>query len=595
MGHCAMSQITHTLKTFQPLKVYFVQNRWRIAFGLFCLLLVDFLQLLIPLVIKGAIDALTFKTATSVSLLRYGLIIATIASIMALLRYVWRYLLFGHSRKVEEGLRNRLYRHLQALSLSFYHRTKTGDLMARATNDVNAIRMATGMGMVALTDGLVLGIAAIGFMISISPYLTLIALIPAPIIIYLSRIFTRRMSTGYESIQNTFSALTERVREAFAGIRVVKAYCREPWEKEKVENEGRKYISVNMEMAKTIALFFPMMAIFTNLGLAIIIWMGGRLTILGSITTGDFVAFIGYLNLLTWPMMAMGWVTNLIQRGAASMRRINRVLEEVPEIADSAAPQSVSEFKGEIEFRRFSLKYPGKDIYAAKDIDLIIEAGQTVSLVGRVGSGKSTLLHAIPRLFNTPRGTLFIDGVDVQDIPLKTLRKGIGFVTQETIIFSDTIRNNVLFGRSGVSDQDLEAVLRAAEIYDEIQALDHGVDTILGERGITLSGGQRQRLTIARALVSDPPILILDDALSMVDTRTEERILNKVLEFRAQKTNLIVSHRLSTISRADFIVVLDRGKLVEVGDHKTLMATGNEYARLYEKQLMAEELGIAAT
>ena len=595
MGHCAMSQITHTLKTFQPLKVYFVQNRWRIAFGLFCLLLVDFLQLLIPLVIKRAIDALTFKTATSVSLLRYALIIATIASIMALLRYVWRYLLLGHSRKVEEGLRNRLYRHLQTLSLSFYHRTKTGDLMARATNDVNAIRMATGMGMVALTDGLVLGMAAIGFMISISPYLTLIALIPAPIIIYLSRIFTRRMSAGYESIQNTFSALTERVREAFAGIRVVKAYCREPWEKEKVENEGRKYISVNMEMAKTIALFFPMMAIFTNLGLAIIIWMGGRLSILGSITTGDFVAFIGYLNLLTWPMMAMGWVTNLIQRGAASMRRINRVLEEVPEIADSAAPQSVSQFKGGIEFRRFSLKYPGKDIYAVKDIDLIIEAGQTVSLVGRVGSGKSTLLHAIPRLFNTPRGTLFIDGVDVQDIPLKTLRKGIGFVTQETIIFSDTIRNNVLFGRSGVSDQDLEAVLRAAEIYDEIQALDKGVDTVLGERGITLSGGQRQRLTIARALVSDPPILILDDALSMVDTRTEERILNKVLEFRALKTNLIVSHRLSTISRADFIVVLDRGKLVEVGDHKTLMATGNEYARLYEKQLMAEELGIAAT
>jgi ATP-binding cassette subfamily B protein len=585
-----MSQITQTLKTFQPLKVYFVQNRWRIAFGLFCLLLVDFLQLLIPLVIKGAIDALTMKTATSGSLLKYGLVIATIASIIALMRYIWRHLLFGHSRKVEEGLRNRLYRHLQTLSLSFYHRTKTGDLMARATNDVNAIRMATGMGMVALTDGLVLGIASIGFMISISPYLTLIALIPAPIIIYLSRIFTRRMSTGYESVQNTFSELTERVREAFAGIRVVKAYFRESWENQKVENEGRRYISVNMEVAKTIALFFPMMAIFTNLGLAIIIWMGGRMTILGSITTGDFVAFIGYLNLLTWPMMAMGWVTNLIQRGAASMRRINRVLEEVPEIVDAAAPHSASQIRGRIEFKRFSLKYPGKNTYAAKDIDLIIEAGQTVSLVGRVGSGKTTLLHAIPRLFNTPKGTLFIDGEDVQDIPLKTLRESIGFVTQETIIFSDTIRNNVLFGRSGVSDHELEAILRAAEIYDEIQALEEGVDTVLGERGITLSGGQRQRLTIARALVSDPPILILDDALSMVDTRTEERILNKVLEFRAQKTNLIVSHRLSTISRADFIAVLDRGKLAEVGDHKTLMATGNEYARLYEKQLMAEEL-----
>jgi ATP-binding cassette subfamily B multidrug efflux pump len=590
-----MLRIGQTLKTFQPLKEYFVHNRWGIALGLFCLLLVDFLQLLIPLVIKRAVDALTFKTATIGALLKYGMVILVIASIIALLRYIWRLLLFGHSRKVEEGLRNKLYRHLQSLSLSFYQRTKTGDLMARATNDINAIRMAAGMGMVALTDGFVLGAAAIGFMISISPYLTLIALIPTPIIIYLTRILTRRMSTGYESVQTTFSDLTERVREAFAGIRVVKAYCREPWENQKVENEGKTYVSENMKLAKTIALFFPLMAIFTNLGLAIIIWMGGRLTILGQITTGDFVAFIGYLNLLTWPMMAMGWVTNLIQRGAASMRRINRVLEEVPEITEPSAPLRISEIRGNIQFRGFSLKYPGKETYAAKDIELTIESGQTVSLVGRVGSGKTTLLHAIPHLFTIPRGTLFIDGMDVQDIPLKTLRGGIGFVTQETIIFSDTIRNNVLFGRNGFSEGALEAVLKTAEIHDEIQALEKGVDTVLGERGITLSGGQRQRLTIARALLSDPPILILDDALSMVDTRTEERILNKVLEFRAQKTNLIVSHRLSTISRADFIVVLDRGKLVEVGGHETLMATGNEYARLYEKQLLAEELEIAAT
>ncbi|UCB50852.1 MAG: ABC transporter ATP-binding protein [Deltaproteobacteria bacterium] len=587
-----MLRVADTFKTFHPLKEYFAQNRWGIAFGLFCLLLVDFLQLLIPLVIKRAIDALTFKTATSGILLRYGMTILLIASIMALLRYVWRHLLFGHSRRVEEGLRNKLYKHLQSLSLSFYHRTKTGDLMARATNDINAIRRATGMGMVALTDGFVLGAAAIGFMISISPYLTLIALIPTPIIIYLTWILTRRMSIGYESVQKTFSDLTERVREAFAGIRVVKAYCREPWEEGKVEKEGKTYVSENMKLAKTIALFFPMMAIFTNLGLAIIIWMGGRLTILGQITTGDFVAFIGYLNLLTWPMMAMGWVTNLIQRGAASMRRINRVLDEVPEVREPSSPLRVSQIRGRIEFKGFSLQYPGKETYAAKEIDLIIESGQTVSLVGRVGSGKTTLLQAIPRLFHIPRGTLLIDGMDVLDIPLKTLRESIGFVTQESILFSDTITNNVLFGRSGFSQGSLEAVLKAAEIYHEIQALENGMDTVLGERGITLSGGQRQRLTIARALLSDPPIMILDDALSMVDTRTEERILNKVLEFRAEKTNLIVSHRLSTISRADFIVVLDRGKLVEVGDHKTLMETGNEYARLYEKQLLAKDLGI---
>jgi ATP-binding cassette subfamily B multidrug efflux pump len=587
-----MLRIVDTFKTFQPLKEYFVQNRSRIAFGLFCLLLVDFLQLLIPLVIKRAIDALTFKTATSAGLFQYGLAILLIASMMALLRYVWRHLLFGHSRKVEEGLRNKLYIHLQRLSLSFYHRTKTGDLMARATNDINAIRMATGMGMVALTDGFVLGVAAVGFMISISPYLTLIALIPTPIIVYLTRILTRRMGTGYEIVQTTFSDLTERVREAFAGIRVVKAYCREPWEREKVGKEGRRYVSENMQLAKTIALFFPMMAIFTNLGLAIIIWMGGRLTILGQITTGDFVAFIGYLNLLTWPMMAMGWVTNLIQRGAASMRRINRVLDEVPEVREPSAPLVVSKIRGGIEFRGFSFKYPGKETDTAKGIDLVIEPGQTVSLVGRVGSGKTTLLHAIPRLFHIPRGTLFIDGMDVLDIPLKTLRESVGFVTQESIIFSDTIRNNILFGRTGFSQESLEAVLRAADIYDEIQALENGMDTVLGERGITLSGGQRQRLTIARALLSDPPILILDDALSMVDTRTEERILNRVLEFRAQKTNLIVSHRLSTISRADFVVVLDRGKLMEVGDHKTLMERGNEYAKLYEKQLLAQDLEI---
>jgi ATP-binding cassette subfamily B multidrug efflux pump len=438
-----MLRIVDTFKPFQPLKEYFVQNVWRIAFGLFCLLCVDFLQLLIPLVIKRAIDALTFKTATSGILLKYGTAILLIATIMALLRYVWRHLLFGHSRRVEEGLRNKLYKHLQSLSLSFYHRTKTGDLMARATNDINAIRMATGMGMVALTDGFVLGAAAIGFMISISPYLTLIALIPTPIIVYLTWILTRRMSIGYESVQKTFSDLTERVREAFAGIRVVKAYCREPWEKEKVEKEGKTYISENMKLAKTIALFFPMMAIFTNLGLAIIIWMGGRLTILGQITTGDFVAFIGYLNLLTWPMMAMGWVTNLIQRGAASMRRINRVLDEVPEVREPSTPLRVSKIRGRIEFKRFSLQYPGKETYAAREIDLIIEPGQTVSLVGRVGSGKTTLLHAIPRLFRIARGTLFIDGMDVVDIPLKRLRESIGFVTQESIIFSDTIRNSL--------------------------------------------------------------------------------------------------------------------------------------------------------
>ena len=581
-----------SLKNFLPLKEYFVRNRWVLVAGLLSLLAVDFLQLLIPMVIKKAIDALTLGKATSTVLLESGAIILAIAFAMASLRYVWRHCLFGLSRKIEEGIRNRLYVHLQALSVSFYHRTKTGDLMARAINDINAIRMATGMGLVALTDGLVLGVSAIGFMLYIDPSLTVISILPAPILIFFTRILTRRMSSGYERVQATFSDLTERAREAFAGVRVVKAYSRESWTYGKLRKEGETYIRENMHLAKTISFFSAMMMIFTNLGLAIVIWFGGRLTILGQITTGDFVAFISYLNLLMWPMMAIGWVANLIQRGSASMRRLNRVFNEVPEIKDSGQSRDVVALKGRIEFRGTSITFPGGGRSAVKAVYLTIEAGQTVALVGKVGCGKSTLLQVIPRLFNVPRGTVVIDGMDIQDIPLKSLRQSIGFVTQEVIIFSDTIRNNVLFGREGVSEEALVKALKTAEIYEEIMELDKGLDSLLGERGITLSGGQRQRLSIARAILTEPSILIMDDALSMVDTRTEERILNQILASRKGKTNLIVSHRISTISRADVIGVLVDGELVETGEHRTLLEKGKEYARLYERQRLEQELEI---
>jgi ATP-binding cassette subfamily B protein len=584
--------LKETLKGFSPLKRYFIQNRWPLVIGLFSLLFVDFLQLMIPMVIKRAIDALTLKTADSQLLFQYGLTIFCIAVIIAVFRYLWRYFLFGHSRKVEEGLRNQLFDHLQKLSMSFYQRTKTGDLMARSINDIQAIRMATGMGMVALTDGLVLGMAAIGFMIYINIKLTLIALIPVPVIIYLTRVLTRRMSAEYERVQATFSDLTERAREAFSAIRVVKAYCREPWQGRRVEEKGRHYINENMQLAKTMAIFLPMMAVLTNLGMAILIWLGGRLTILGQITTGDFVAFIGYLNLLTWPMMAMGWVTNLIQRGSASMRRINRILNEVPEIQAPEKNPRPHGIQGEIEILGLTMTYPNHTEPALKDVSLRIEAGQTIALVGRVGSGKTTLLNAIPRLLESPEGAVSIDGLDIHHFPLKELRKSIGFVTQETVIFSDTIRNNVVFGREGPIDSALEEALRAAHIYDEMNALDDKLESLLGERGITLSGGQRQRLTIARALLDDPPILILDDGLSMVDTRTEEKILNRLLSVRKDKTNLIVSHRLSTISRADFIYVFKNGCLVEMGDHRSLMEKGEEYPRIYRRQLLAQELEI---
>jgi ATP-binding cassette subfamily B multidrug efflux pump len=578
------------LKDFKPLKTYFIENRIALIIGLSSLLFVDTLQLFIPRIIKKSIDSLTVGQASSGLLIKYALIIAGIAITMAIFRYIWRYFVFGHSRKVEKALRNRIYEHLQTLSISFYWRTKTGDLMARAVNDIDAVRMAAGMGLVALTDGVVLGLATIGFMLYIDITLTLISLIPTPFIFYFTLIITRKMGREFKQVQQTFSELTESVREVLAGIRVIKVYNRQAWGHSRVKGKGETYISNNLDLAATFAIFFPMMTLFTNLGLAVVIWIGGRLTILGSITTGDFVAFISYLNLLTWPMMALGWVTNLIQRGSASMRRINGILDEVPEITNQTTNPFRGVIRGEVCLRRVTFCYPKEEAPALKDINLRIEAGQTAAIVGGVGSGKSTILQIIPRLIETERNAVQIDEIPIHDIDLKHLRGFIGFVTQETHIFSDTIFNNIIFGREGVGEDLMGNILEISQLAVDINSFPKGIHSVLGERGITLSGGQRQRLTIARALVSNPPILILDDALSQVDTRTEATVLNRILEIRQGKTNIIVSHRLSTIRRADVIFVLKDGQLIEEGDHTTLLTAGKEYTRLYERQQLSEEL-----
>ena len=596
------ASLSATRKNFQPLWIYFVRNRWALAAGVLSLLVVDFLLLMIPLIIKNAINLLVVQAPdTGALLVKQGITIGIIALLIALFRYVWRHLLLGHSRQVERGLRNRLYSHVQTLSLSFFQNTKTGDLMARAINDINAVRMACGMGLVALVDGLVLGTAAIGFMISIDWRLALISLIPAPVVVVLTRMVANQMSARFERVQKTFSDLTEQAREGFAGIRVIKAHEREGWAYHRMETRGKRYVGESMHLARTLALFFPLMSLITNAGLAVVILLGGRYAILGTITPGGFVAFISYLNLLTWPVMAMGWVISLIQRGSASMRRINGVFDAVPEIQDphkenGRDPENPLEkgppgkTGGAIRFSELGFQYPGRTEYVLKGVNFKIRPGETIAIAGRVGSGKTTLLQTIPRLLNVSEGMVFVDGRDIRKLPLGTLRKQIGFVSQDVFIFSDTVYNNVAFGRDDVTHEDVIQALDVAGISEEVEALDNGLDTLLGERGITLSGGQRQRLTIARAVVGDFPILILDDALSMVDTRTEEGILNRILDLRRNRTNVIVSHRVSTIRRADRIFVLDRGQLKEEGTHESLIYLGGIYAALYEEQLLGEAL-----
>ncbi len=580
-----------TIRPFSPLGPMFRKNTPRLAAGLFFLLLVDFLQLQIPLILRAAVDALTTLKASPALLLRYAGVILGLACAIAVFRFLWRLALLGHSRIVEERLRNRIYEHLLTLPPSFYHSTRTGDLMARATNDLNAVRMAVGMGLVALTDSLVMGTATVGFMLHLSIPLTLIALIPMPFIVFITRKLTRRLSSGYERVQQAFSSLTERVREAVSGIRVVKAYARESWATERLRREGVHYVDENLRLARTLALLFPLMVVFTNLGLCVVVWFGGRLAIYDRITTGDFVAFTTYLNLLTWPLMAMGWVISLMQRGSASMRRIHRIFQTTPGIASPPDPEPLPQpLQGNIEVKGLSIRYPLQQQDALANVSVSIEAGWTIAVVGRVGAGKTTFLLSLPRLVPFAGGTVYLDGVDVTRTDLKALRRAIGFVPQETVLFSDTFRSNLLLGQRNIRDEVLINALKTARLHEELEHLDRGLDTLVGERGLSLSGGQRQRLTIARALVLNPPVLILDDALSMVDTRTEARILNRILAQRAGLTTLFVSNRLSTIRRADRIFVLEQGRLVEEGNHTHLMELDGTYAAIYTQRRLERQL-----
>jgi len=576
------------------IKPFFVENRVKIIVGLLSLIIVDVLQLIIPRIIKWAVDDLTTFEIDAWRLLSYALYMVAIALFIGIFRYIWRRCLLGTSRRVEEGLRNTLFNHLQTLSASYFNGAKTGDLMAHATNDLQQIRMATGMGMVALNDAIVLGLAAIGFMAYINIKLTAFVLIPMPLIVISTRFFSKKMHRRYQAVQAAFSELTEVIRERFVGIRIIKAHHRKTEEARRVETVSQDYINKNIRLVKIIGTFFPMMILFSNLSLAIVLYLGGRQTILQTITPGDFVAFISYLGLLTWPMMALGWVTNLIQRGRASLDRINKILQTIPDIRDRHDARDLKSVEGQINFNNVSFSYGSQtDETAAatlKNINLSITPGQVLGIIGPPGCGKTTLISLIPRLYDHQQGEILLDGNDIRTLKLSDLRSHIAFMPQEPFLFAGTIRDNIAFGSRDITDQRLEKAVKAAALFETIKNFPDGYETVVGEKGIILSGGQKQRIALARCLLKDAGILILDDPISQVDLETGTAIIDTIRKMEGPKTIVIVSHRLSAVNFADRIIVLDQGRMVESGNHRQLMESNNYYAKTFGLQQIEEEL-----
>jgi ATP-binding cassette subfamily B protein len=578
------------MTAYRFLLPYLRQGILPLSIGIFLLLLVDFFQLLIPRYIKGAVDALTGGRALPGTLLKTVALIIGTAFLIFGLRMIWRRLIFGQARRIEEALRNRIFGHLLTLSQSFFYRTPIGDIMARATNDMEAVRMALGMGLVSLVDSLILGSAAIGFMLYINVKLTLVSLLPMPLVAFLTQRFSHLLHQRFEQVQGTFSEIMEKVRESLVGITVVKAYTLQEREEAKLARLSQTYLNQNLSLARITGTLFPLSALMTSLSLAIVLWLGGRQVLSKEITAGDFVAFISYLGLLSWPMMALGWVINLMKRGAVSLGRIESILNEVPEIADRPGVEPIvlreNSFRGE----GLNYAYPGTGMPVLTEVSFQFISGKQVLITGRTGCGKTTLALLMARILESPPETLFLSGHEIHTIPLSQLRKTVSLVPQEPFLFSDTIRGNLLFAGPGATEAELWAALQKASFESEVRGFDQGLDTVVGERGVLLSGGQKQRLALARAFLNSPPILILDNTLASVDLATERTIQRVLQTQRKDLITIIISHRLVGFEGVDSIYLLEEGRVTESGTHQQLIQAEGLYARLYARQRIEMEL-----
>jgi len=579
-------------------------DRYRRQFllGLACSVADTAIGMVAPWVLKHAIDDLN-AGVTAAKLGLYAAALLVLALLGGVFLFLTRRILVGASRLIEYDVRSEFFAHLQRLPPSFYHGSRTGDLMSRATNDLNAVRMMIGPAVMYASSTILILVAALGLMVSIDLQLTLVALIPLPFVSIAVKYFGAAIHRRFDEIQACLSDLSAVVQEALAGVRVVRAYRQEAYEAQRFREANQEYVRRSLSLVRLQGVFYPSIGLFLGFSSLLVLWLGSRAVITARISIGSFVAFNAYLVMLTWPMIAFGWVTNLLQRGTASWARMLEIMDTVPSITDPAVDGSmtdVSQVRGAIEVRGLTFAYG--DTPVLHDISLSVAPGETLALVGPTGSGKSTLINLLPRLFDPPPGTVLIDGVDVRTIPLRVLRAAIGVVPQEPFLFSDTIAENVAFGvvdappvtdgRIGATDAVRQASA-IARLDIDVADFPQTYDTTVGERGITLSGGQKQRTALARALLIDPRILILDDALSAVDTYTEDAILSRLRGVLRQRTSIIVSHRVSTVRHADQIVVLRDGRIVERGRHDELLALGGDYADMHRRQLLEEELAEA--
>lgn len=572
---------------FRTLWPYMWRYRRGLGLGIGALILKDIAAAALPLVIRQAVDAMTSGLRLR-TVLVFAAALVGISLVKSVFQYWMRVILIGISRDVEYDLRNDLFRHLVILSADFYGKRRTGDLMARATNDLNAVRMMLGPGVMYWTETSLTFVLAIAIMLGMDWRLTVLSILPAPLVSLAVILFGRRIHERFERIQSMFSDISSRVQENLSGVRMIRAYVQEQPELERFEELNRSYIRQNIRLARISGLFQPLLEALIGVTFLIVLWAGGYQVLQGRISLGSFVAFNTYMGMLVWPMIAMGWVVNLMQRGSASLGRINEILRERPSIAPPPEPAELSAVRGRIELRSVSVLYPAGA--ALRNIDLVIEAGTTLAVVGHTGSGKTTLVNLIPRLIDPTEGTVLLDGIDLRELSPQALRRHIGFVPQETFLFSASVAENIAFGVENATPEEIRRAAELAGLAPDIESFPDGYKTLVGERGVTLSGGQKQRTAIARAILRDPRILILDDALSSVDTLTEERILSGLAEVMRGRTVILISHRVSTVRLADRIVVLEKGAIVEQGTHAELAAAGGYYADLYQKQLLEEEL-----